>query len=119
MTCGKYINAFGGYTIGGTSAVNVGLIFEPPASDFDKYFPAVWKHADLQLSITKLYQTEPSIDNLSQDGIRYLQYGYTVAKRWLVANAGYEELKINADVAKKTKVFGHPHIIKTRNVAGP
>ncbi|MCJ1427050.1 hypothetical protein MMC29_004953 [Sticta canariensis] len=47
-------------------------------------------------------------DNPSQDGFRYLQSGYTVAKKWLVTNAGYSELKINANAAKKTKVLGHP-----------
>lgn len=108
LTCGKNLNAFGGCTIGGSSAINAGLFFEPPASDFDKYFPAGWKHADLQPSITKLYQTQPSTDNPSQDQIRYLQSGYTAAKKWLVTNAGYAELGINANAAKKTKVFGRP-----------
>ena len=89
-------------------AVNVGLFLEPPASDFDKYFPTGWKHADLQQSITKLYQTEPSTDNPPQNGTRYLQSEYTVRKKWLVVNAGYAELKINASVAKMTEVFGHP-----------
>lgn len=108
LTCGKNLNAFGGCTIGGCSAINAGLFFEPPASDFDQYFPAGWKHADLQPSITKLYQTQPSTDNPSQDQIRYLQSGYTAAKKWLVTNAGYAELGINANAAKKTKVFGRP-----------
>ena len=108
LTCGKNQNAFGGCTIGGSSAINAGFFLEPPASDFDTYFPAGWKHADLQPSITKLYQTQPSTDNPSQDKIRYLQSGYTVAKQWLVTNAGYSELDINANAAKKSKVFGRP-----------
>jgi len=72
MTCGKYLNAYGGCTIGGNSAINAGLFFEPPASDFDTYFPTGWKHADLLPSINRLYQTQPSTNNPSQDGIRYL-----------------------------------------------
>lgn len=108
LTCGKNLNAYGGCTIGGSSAINAGLFFEPPASDFDNYFPAGWKHADLQPSITKLNHREPSTDNPSQDGIRYLQSGYTVAKKWLVTNAGYSEVEINANASEKTKVFGHP-----------
>lgn len=44
LTCGKYVNAFQGCTIGGNSAINAGLFFEPPASDFDTYFPTGWKH---------------------------------------------------------------------------
>lgn len=108
LTCGNHLNAFGGCTVGGSSAINAGLFFEPPPSDFDKYFPAGWKYADVQPSIAKVYQKEPSTDNPSQDGIRYLQSGYTVAKKWLVTNAGYSEVEINAHAAKKTKVFGHP-----------
>lgn len=108
LTCGSNVNAFAGCTIGGNSAINAGLFFEPPASDFDTYFPAGWRHADLVPSITRLYQTQPSTNNTSQDGIRYLQPEYTVAKNWLVTGAGYSEVDINAKSATKTKVFGHP-----------
>lgn len=38
--CGAEVNAYGGCTIGGSSAINAGLFFEPPASDWDLYFPA-------------------------------------------------------------------------------
>ena len=107
LTCGKKVNAFGGCTIGGSSAINAGLFFEPPASDFDTYNPAGWKHHDLQPSITRLYQKQPSTDNPSQDHIRYLQSGYAAAKQWLVTGAGYSELNINANSRRKTKVFGH------------
>jgi cellobiose dehydrogenase (acceptor) len=33
------MNAYGACTIGGSSAINAGLFFEPPASDWDLYFP--------------------------------------------------------------------------------
>lgn len=109
MSCGKLLNAYGACTIGGNSAINAGLFFEPPASDFDTYFPTGWKHADLVPSINRLYQTQPSTNNPSQDGIRYLQSGYTAAKNWLCTGAGaYTETDINANAATKTKVFGHP-----------
>ena len=108
MLCGSYLNAYGGCTIGGNSAINAGLFFEPPASDFDNYFPTGWKHADLQPSITRLYNTQPSSNNPSVDQMRYLQSGYTAAKQWIVTQAGFTETDINANSAKKTKVFGHP-----------
>ncbi|KAL9117040.1 MAG: hypothetical protein Q9187_006429, partial [Circinaria calcarea] len=109
MTCSsRDLRAFGGCTIGGNSAINAGLFFEPPSSDFDTYFPAGWKHADLRPSITRLYQTQVSSDNPSPDQIRYLQSGYTAAKDWLVTGAGYAETDINANAASKTKVFGRP-----------
>lgn len=59
-------------------------------------------------SINRLYQTQPSTNNPSLDGLYYQQSGYTAAKQWLVTNAGYSELDINANAARKTKVFGHP-----------
>ena len=109
LTCGgKEVNAFVGCSIGGSSAINAGLFFEPPAADFDNYFPAGWKHADLVPSINRLYQTQPSSDITSDDHILYEQTGYTAAKKWLVTGAGYAEVGINAVSANKTKVFGHP-----------
>ena len=85
-----------------------GLFYEPPASDFDKYFPTGWKHTDLNAAISRLYATQPSTNNPSKDGIYYEQSGYVKAKQWLVTNAGYTELNINANSRQKTKVFGHP-----------
>ena len=108
LTCGRNVNAFGGCAIGGSSAINAGLFFEPPASDFDTYFPAGWKHADLVPSINRLYATQPSSDVPSTDRTQYLQSGYVAAKNWLVSKAGFSELSINANAARKTKVFGHP-----------
>ncbi|KAL8810977.1 MAG: hypothetical protein Q9223_001999 [Gallowayella weberi] len=108
LLCQNKIRAYGACTIGGNAAINAGLFYEPPASDFDKYFPAGWKSSDVRPSITRLYQTQPSTNNPSLDGIYYQQSGYTAAKKWLVTNGGYTELDINANAAKKTKVFGHP-----------
>ncbi|KAL8717611.1 MAG: hypothetical protein Q9225_005165 [Loekoesia sp. 1 TL-2023] len=108
LLCQNKIRAYGACTIGGNSAINAGLFYEPPASDFDRYFPTGWKHSDLVPSINRLYQTQPSTNKPSLDGLYYEQSGYTAAKQWLVNNAGYTELDINANAARKTKVFGHP-----------
>ncbi|KAI4215204.1 MAG: hypothetical protein LQ351_002519 [Letrouitia transgressa] len=108
LLCQNKIRAYGACTIGGNSAINAGLFFEPPASDFDNYFPAGWKHNDLVPSITRLYNTQPSTNKPSKDGLYYEQSGYVAAKQWLVGNAGYAEININANSRRKTKVFGHP-----------
>ena len=108
LTCGNHVNAFAGCAIGGSSAINAGLFFEPPSSDFDTYFPVGWKHADLLPSIQRLYQTQPSSNITSDNHMRYLQSGYATAKNWLVGGSGYSEVDINANAADKTKVFGHP-----------
>lgn len=105
---GDQVHAYMGCSIGGSSAINAGLFFEPPASDFDNYFPAGWKHTDLVPSINRLYQTQPSSDITSNDHKFYEQSGYTAAKNWLVSGAGYSEVEINAVSANKAKVFGHP-----------
>ncbi|CAD6576815.1 MAG: hypothetical protein ASARMPRED_007891 [Alectoria sarmentosa] len=109
LTCGSNeVNAFIGCSIGGSSAINAGLFFQPPQSDFDTYFPTGWKYADVLPSINLLYQTQPSSDITSENQILYEQSGYTAAKKWLVTGAGYSEVAINTDSANKTKVFGHP-----------
>lgn len=109
QACNKRVNAYSACTIGGNSAINAGLFFEPPASDFDTYFPTGWKYSQMVPSINRLYQTQPSTNNPSLDGIRYLQSGYTAAKNWLCTGINaYTETDINANSAKKTRVFGHP-----------
>lgn len=109
LLCQNKIRAYGACTIGGNSAINAGLFYEPPASDFDKYFPTGWKHSDVSAAITRLYSTQPSTSNPSKDGIYYQQSGYNTAKQWLVnPKAGYTELNINANPNSKTKAFGHP-----------
>jgi cellobiose dehydrogenase (acceptor) len=108
LTCGPLTNAYGGCTIGGSSAINAGLFFEPPASDFDLYFPQGWKSADMKTSIAKLYAMQPSTNITSQDGKRYLQSGYDAASKWLVSRLGFKETDINRYQNSKTQVFGHP-----------
>ncbi|KAB8356379.1 hypothetical protein FH972_023963 [Carpinus fangiana] len=107
LTC-KNVNAFLGCTVGGSSAINAGLFFQPPASDFDAFFPAGWKSADVASAVQRLNARQGSGDVTSADGKRYLQSGFEAARRWLVAGAKYKEVGINAQANSKTKVFGHP-----------
>lgn len=111
LTCASdVVNAFQGCTVGGNTAINAGLFFQPPASDWERYFPEGWKNADMQSAIQKVRQTQPSTDNPSKDGQRYLQSGYEAAKQWLVGNAQYSEVGLNDGPQNhtKSKVFGHP-----------
>ncbi|KAF7926502.1 hypothetical protein BELL_0239g00080 [Botrytis elliptica] len=108
LVCGAEANAYGGCTIGGSSAINAGLFFEPPASDWDLYFPAEWNSTSMDASIQRLYDTQPSTNLTSQDGIRYLQTGYDAARKWLVDGLGYKDVDINAQADDKTEVFGYP-----------
>jgi cellobiose dehydrogenase (acceptor) len=111
LTCAAdIVNAFSGCTVGGSSAINAGLFFQPPASDWDTYFPEGWKNCDMQSAINKVRTKQPSTDNPSQDGIRYLQSGFDAAKEWLVDGAGYTEVGLNDGPQNhtKSKRFGHP-----------
>jgi cellobiose dehydrogenase (acceptor) len=111
LTCASdVVNAFQGCTVGGNSAINAGLFFQPPASDWDRYFPEGWKNDDMQCAIENVRSKQPSTDSPSQDGKRYLQSGFEAAKEWLVEGAGYREVGLNDGPSNhnKSKVFGHP-----------
>jgi cellobiose dehydrogenase (acceptor) len=64
----------------------------------------------MQCAIAKVREMQPSTDNPSQDGKRYLQSGFEAAKRWLVDGAGYKEVGLNdgPEEHSKSKAFGHP-----------
>lgn len=102
-----WANAFGGCTIGGSSAINAGLFFQPPASDWDKNNPTGWKSSDLKTAIANLNSKQPSTNLTSADGKRYLDPIYQATKKWLSA-IDYRELDINKHASTKTKVIGRP-----------
>ncbi|KAK6586026.1 hypothetical protein PZA11_001083 [Diplocarpon coronariae] len=108
LTCGSLSNGYGGCTIGGSSAINAGLFFEPPSSDYDLYFPAGWKSIDVKSATARLYSMQPSTNLTSMDGKRYLQSGYVAARKWLVDGLGFRDVNINAKADDKTGVFGYP-----------
>lgn len=102
------LNSYGACTIGGNTAINAGLFFQPPASDFDLYFPDQWKSKDVAAAISKVRAKQPFTDVTSADGKRYLQSGYNAAKEWLVDGAGYRNVTFNDEPDNKTRTFGHP-----------
>lgn len=115
LVCGNITNEYGGCTIGGSSAINAGLFFEPPSSDYDLYFPDGWKSADMKAATKRLYARELSSSITSQDRQLYLQSGYEVAKEWLVDSAGYKNVDINRQANDKLNVFGRPSEFSTHS----
>lgn len=105
---GSVVAAYGGCTLGGSSAINAGLFFEPPASDWDTYFPGGWKSVNMSHAIDRLYARQPNTNLTSTDGKRYLQSGYDIAREWIVDNLGFKNVDINAQADKKLEVFGYP-----------
>lgn len=118
LMCGERYAAYGGCNIGGSSSINAGLFFEPPASDWDDFHPDGWKANDVAASIDRLYARQPSIETPSMDGQFYAQSGYEAAKKWLVDGAGYAEVGINDQADNKTKVFGHSEYDYTNGQRG-
>lgn len=107
LLCGNKQNGgFGGCTIGGNSAINAELFVEPPASDFDTYYPANWKSDNMKGAISKVKAKQPFTNTPSADGKRYMQSGYEAAKKWLVDGAGLKNVAVNGSPNEKDGVFG-------------
>ncbi|KAI0424722.1 cellobiose dehydrogenase [Xylaria sp. FL1042] len=102
------VNSFQACTIGGNSAINAGLYFQPPASDWDDYHPAGWKSADVRQATNKLLAKQKSITEYSRDDKFYLQTGYKAAKEWLVDSARFSNVSFNDEPNNKDRVFGRP-----------
>lgn len=105
---GDVVNGFQACTVGGNSAINAGLYFQPPDSDWDLYNPAGWKSADVAAATKRLLARQPSVTHYSQDGKLYEQSGYEAAKKWLVDGAGFSDITINDQPNNKDDVFGRP-----------
>ncbi|KAL7622811.1 hypothetical protein AAE478_006490 [Parahypoxylon ruwenzoriense] len=102
------VNSFQACTIGGNSAINAGLYFQPPASDWDDYHPEGWKSADVSGATQRLLDTQPSVTSYSLDGQFYMQSGYEEARKWLVDAAGFSDVSFNEEPDNKDRVFGRP-----------
>lgn len=108
MCNSSVVNSYQACAIGGNSAVNAGLYFQPPASDWDDYHPAGWHSKDVQPAIHRLLKRQPAVTDYSSDGHFYLQSGYQAAEEWLVGAAGFGNVSMSAEPNKKGRVFGRP-----------
>ncbi|KAI1136497.1 GMC oxidoreductase [Hypoxylon sp. FL0543] len=104
----RVVNSYQACTIGGNSAINAGLYFQPPASDWDDYHPEGWKSADVKAATRRLLDMQSSVTTYSSDGKFYMQSGYEAAKEWLVDGAGFSDVSFNDEPDNKDKVFGRP-----------
>ncbi|KAI0468467.1 cellobiose dehydrogenase [Xylaria cf. heliscus] len=102
------VNSFQACTIGGNSAINAGLYFQPPASDWDDYHPEGWKSADVQAATERLLEKQQSVVQYSQDSKFYMQSGYDAAREWIVDQAKFTDVSFNDTPDDKDRVFGRP-----------
>ncbi|KAJ2979392.1 hypothetical protein NQ176_g3280 [Zarea fungicola] len=102
------VRAYQACTMGGNSAINAGLYFQPPASDWDNYHPAGWHSADVQAATQRLLQRQPAVTNYSSDGRTYVEDIQAATKSWLVDGAGYQYVSFADDPNNKEKAYGRP-----------
>lgn len=102
------VRAYQACTMGGNSAINAGLYFQPPASDWDNYHPAGWHSADVQAATQRLLQRQPAVANYSSDGRTYVEDIQAATKSWLVDGAGYQYVSFADDPNNKEKAYGRP-----------
>jgi cellobiose dehydrogenase (acceptor) len=98
------INALGGCTVGGSSAINAGLYFVPPDTDWDSWGIESWSSGNVSQSTAALKANCGSGESItSTDGQYYLQSSYNAMSKWLEA-AGYTEVDVNGQQNLKSKV---------------
>lgn len=100
------VGAFQACTVGGNSAINAGLFFQPPGSDWDLYHPDGWKDVDMKNATARLLSRQASVTTYSQDDQFYWQTGYDAAEQWLVESAGFTNVSFNEVPDNKERVFG-------------
>jgi cellobiose dehydrogenase (acceptor) len=77
IACTDY-SVMAGCVLGGGTAVNAGLWWNPDPLDFDEGFPEGWKHADIEPAITRAFEKIPFNDRPSKDGELYKAQGYNI-----------------------------------------
>ncbi|KAJ8578814.1 hypothetical protein ON010_g388 [Phytophthora cinnamomi] len=96
-----------GKLVGGCSSINAALYFRPP----DSYVTNVqWPFSAAQM-VSKMDENEKlhgHTDKPSPDGVWYIQEGYSIVSKALLAR-GYAERTLNDAAARnsKSKTFGH------------
>ncbi|OAA73359.1 cellobiose dehydrogenase [Cordyceps fumosorosea ARSEF 2679] len=102
------VRAYQACTLGGNSAINAGLYFQPPSSDWDDHHPPGWRSADVRAATERLLQRQPPVTNYSADGRTYVEDIQAAAHTWLVDGAGFAEVDFGAEPDRKDRVYGRP-----------
>ena len=107
LLCNSAINAFSGCTVGGCSAINAGLYFKPPDSDWNSWNITCWSSENMENSTLALQSAVGNgVTVPSTDGELYVQSSYAVMSKCLSAG-GYSEVDLNSQgqYNLKAKVF--------------
>lgn len=113
------IDQMAGCVLGGGTAVNAALWWNPNPLDWDYNFPSGWKSADMAAATKRVFSRIPGTDTPSMDGLRYLQEGENVIAGGL-AQAGWSNVTANDVPGQKNKTFSHtPFMFSNGERGGP
>lgn len=113
------IDQMAGCVLGGGTAVNAALWWNPVAKDWDVNFPAGWKSADMKASRDAVFKRIPGTDTPSMDGKRYKQEGFGVLSTAFLAD-GWKQVTANDVPNQKNRVFSHsPFMYENGQRQGP
>jgi cellobiose dehydrogenase (acceptor) len=107
LLCNSAINAFGGCTVGGSTAINAGLYFVPPDSDWTSWNISSWSGESIHGSSNSVRALMGNgVTVPSMDGELYLQSSFDVMSKCLSAG-GYTEVDLNSQERynQKTRVI--------------
>ncbi|KAF2871105.1 cellobiose dehydrogenase-like protein [Massariosphaeria phaeospora] len=100
------IDQMAGCVLGGGTAVNAALWWNPVPIDWDTNFPSGWKSADVKAATDRVMKRIPGTDAPSVDGKRYKQEGFEVLASALSAD-GWKQVTANDVPSEKNRVFAH------------
>ncbi|KAF2202979.1 cellobiose dehydrogenase-like protein [Delitschia confertaspora ATCC 74209] len=100
------IDQMAGCILGGGTAVNAALWWNPVPMDWDYNFPAGWKASDMAASAKEVFRRNPWTDHPSTDGKLYKQEGFEVLATALSAD-GWTQVTANNVPEQKHRVYAH------------
>lgn len=113
------IDQMAGCVLGGGTAVNAALWWNPNPLDWDYNFPTGWKSADMAAATKRVFSRIPGTDTPSMDGLRYYQEGENVIAGGL-AQGGWTNVTANNVPGQKNRTFSHtPFMFSNGERGGP
>ncbi|MCJ1306576.1 hypothetical protein MMC25_000219 [Agyrium rufum] len=113
------VGTMAGCVLGGGTAINAGLWWNPNPVDFDQNFPTGWKSSDLAPAISRVFSKIPGTYTPSLDGVLYNPTGYNLVGKALAA-AGWANVSANSVPSQKNRTFSHtPYMFSHGERGGP
>jgi cellobiose dehydrogenase (acceptor) len=109
-----------GCLLGGGTAINAGLWWNPVPLDWDYNFPQGWKSGDMKAASEAVFKRIPGTTTPSQDGKRYLTQGFNVLSAGLEQGGYKRQDSLNSVPSAKNRTFGPgPFMFSNGERGGP